>query len=266
MDSNEDLQGELEQALGKGAGSKLARFALSALGGIPVVGGVFGASADSWSEANQEWVNKVLKQWVELHEAELREIGQTLAEVILRLDKDDDQVRERVSSPEFHSLVRKCFRDWSAAESESKRVMVRNLLGNAASCSMTTDDVVRLFIDWIGAYSELHFRVIKCVFNRRGITRHGIWRKLHSGSVREDSADADLFKLVVQDLSIGHIIRQDRPVDAYGRFIKQKRGGARKASPYMKSAFDDEKPYVLTELGKQFVHYVMNDIVPKIGG
>lgn len=34
----------------------------------------------------------------------------------------------------------------------------------------------------------------------------------------------------------------------------------------MESAFEDTKPYVLTELGKQFVHYVMEDVVPVIGG
>ena len=33
----------------------------------------------------------------------------------------------------------------------------------------------------------------------------------------------------------------------------------------MESAFDDKKPYVLTGLGTQFVHYAMNEIVPKIG-
>ncbi len=32
------------------------------------------------------------------------------------------------------------------------------------------------------------------------------------------------------------------------------------------SAFEDTKPYVLTELGKQFVHYTMNEVVPRIGG
>jgi hypothetical protein len=32
------------------------------------------------------------------------------------------------------------------------------------------------------------------------------------------------------------------------------------------SAFEDTKPYVLTELGKQFVHYVMEDVVPQLGG
>ena len=34
----------------------------------------------------------------------------------------------------------------------------------------------------------------------------------------------------------------------------------------MESAFDDKKPYVLTGLGRQFVHYTMNEVVPKIEG
>jgi hypothetical protein len=32
----------------------------------------------------------------------------------------------------------------------------------------------------------------------------------------------------------------------------------------MESAFEDTKPYVLTELGKQFVHYTMNEVVTRI--
>jgi hypothetical protein len=32
----------------------------------------------------------------------------------------------------------------------------------------------------------------------------------------------------------------------------------------MKSAFDDKDQYELTELGKQFVHYVLNDIIPRL--
>ena len=32
----------------------------------------------------------------------------------------------------------------------------------------------------------------------------------------------------------------------------------------MKSAFDDEKGYELTALGRQFVHYAMNEITPKL--
>jgi hypothetical protein len=84
--------------------------------------------------------------------------------------------------------------------------------------------------------------------------------------VREDSAEADLFKLLIHDLSTGHVIRQHRQVDYYGNFIKsapKKRAGT--VSQVMASAFDDEKQYELTELGKQFVHYTMNEIVPRIG-
>jgi hypothetical protein len=33
----------------------------------------------------------------------------------------------------------------------------------------------------------------------------------------------------------------------------------------MKSAFDDVEQYELTELGRHFVHYTMNEVVPRIG-
>ena len=33
----------------------------------------------------------------------------------------------------------------------------------------------------------------------------------------------------------------------------------------MESAFEETKPHALTALGKQFVHYVMEDVVPQIG-
>jgi predicted transcriptional regulator len=33
----------------------------------------------------------------------------------------------------------------------------------------------------------------------------------------------------------------------------------------MKSAFDNEEQYELTELGKQFVHYTMTDVAPQLG-
>jgi hypothetical protein len=51
----------------------------------------------------------------------------------------------------------------------------------------------------------------------------------------------------------------------YGNFVKapaRKRAGA--PSQTLTSAFDDQKQYELTELGKQFVHYTMNEIVPRI--
>jgi hypothetical protein len=37
-------------------------------------------------------------------------------------------------------------------------------------------------------------------------------------------------------------------------------------SPVVKSAFDNGKAYEMTELGSQFVHYAMNEVVPRLGG
>jgi hypothetical protein len=34
----------------------------------------------------------------------------------------------------------------------------------------------------------------------------------------------------------------------------------------MASAFDDEQPYELTQLGTQFVRYTMEGVMPRIGG
>jgi putative transposase len=92
------------------------------------------------------------------------------------------------------------------------------LFGNAAASRLTSDDVVRMFIDWISHYSEMHFQVISAVYNNDGISRGEAWRKIGRGAVREDSADADLYKLLFRDLSTGGITRQHRAVDYYGNF------------------------------------------------
>jgi hypothetical protein len=34
----------------------------------------------------------------------------------------------------------------------------------------------------------------------------------------------------------------------------------------MESAFEDTKPYVLTGLGEQFVHYVLDEAAHRMGG
>jgi hypothetical protein len=263
---HEVLNAELSEALQAGAGPRIARFALACLGGIPVVGGVFGAGAGAWCEAEQERFKRLLAAWLRLQEDEIREIGRTLFEVMARIDLSDERVREHVESPEFLSLVKKCFRDWSAAESEEKRVLVRNLLTNAASPTrLCADDIIRMFVDWIERYSESHFHIIRVVHREAAISRAEMWQDLHGAHVREDSAEADLFKLLVQDLSIGHIIRQHRETDYEGRSLKARpERGRRVYDPLVRSAFDDEKQYELTELGRWFVHYTMNELVPKL--
>lgn len=181
-----------------------------------------------------------------------------------RLDMSNEGISNRVDSPEYQKLVRKAFRNWSGAESEAKQRVVRNILANAASARTTSDEVVSLFLDWIADYSEFHFEVISSIYNADGITRGGIWRKLQRPDVRENSADADLFKLLIRDLSTGGVIRQHREVDYAGNFVRKPRQSAARGDTQLKSAFDDEEGYELTALGSQFVHYALNEITPKI--
>jgi len=92
-----------------------------------------------------------------------------------------------------------------------------------------------------------------------------MWLNIHGNKVREDSAEADLFKLLIDDLSTGHVMRQHREKDAFGNFIKvPTRRQHRHPGQAYKSAFDDEKEYELTELGRQFVSYAMNEMVSRI--
>lgn len=231
----------------------------------PIVGGFLSALAGAWSEHEQEKVNKFFEQWLKMLQDEFKEKEQTIIEIIARLDMQDEKVKERLASPEYQALMRKTFREWAGAESEEKRKFIRNILANAAGSNIASDDVLRLFIDWMRLYSELHFKVIGAIYNTNGITRGGIWRKLGRKPVREDSSDADLYKLLIRDLSTGGIIRQHRETDYNGNFAKKSNSGPRgPSSPTMKSAFDNEEGYELTNLGKEFVHYAMTDLPLKI--
>lgn len=251
----------------EGKGGKAIRGALQvASGAVPLLGGILSAIAGAWSEREQAKVNQFFDQWVRMLEEEIREKEATVIEIMARLDLQDEKIAKRVESREYQSLVKKTFRDWSGAESEDKRILIRNLLSNAAASSLSSDDVIRMFIDWIGLYSELHFKVIGAVYNSNGISRGAIWRKIGKGQVREDSADADLYKLLIRDLSMGSVIRQHREVDYNGNFIakpssKKTSGGGSKV---LSSAFDEEDLYELTELGQQFVHYAMTELTPRI--
>lgn len=252
----------------EGNTGKVVRGALQVVSGaVPYMGGVLSAVVGAWSEREQAKVNRFFEQWVKMLQEEIREKEATIIEIMARLDLQDEKIAARVESREYQSLLKKTFREWAGAESEEKRVLIRNVLSNAAASTLSSDDVVRMFIDWIGQYSELHFRVIGAIYNSNGISRGAVWRKIGKGSVREDSADADLYKLLFRDLSTGEVVRQHRETDYYGNFIAKPR--ERKSSSsgpnVLKSAFDEEEQYELTELGKQFVHYAMNELTQRIG-
>jgi hypothetical protein len=253
----------------EGSGPKYIRAGMQIIGGaIPFAGGVISAAAGAWSENDQEKMNKFFRQWIKMLEDEIKEKEKTIFEIMARLDMHDEKISERIESKEYQSLLKKTFREWSGAESEDKRTFIRNILANAAASTLVSDDVVRLFIDWLATYSELHFKVIGVIYRHHtnGISRGGVWQELGKSPVAENSADADLFKLLFRDLSTGGVVRQHRDVDYYGNFIPktpQRRPKGSGAKP-ITSAFDDEDDYELTELGKQFVHYAMTDLPLKI--
>lgn len=261
-DDNKNLSAE-------GNAPKVIRGALQVVGGaVPFAGGLFSAAAGAWSEHEQEKVNNFFKHWIKMLEDEIREKEKTILEIMARLDIHDEQIAKRIESREYQSLLKKTFREWSGAESDEKRVYIRNILANAAASTLTSDDVVRLFIDWLKNYSEMHFQVIAAVYNSGGISRGAIWRKIGKGPVREDSPEAGLYRLLIRDLNMGGIIRQHREKDAAGNFYgkaPQKRTSSSRTGPKpMESAFDENDLYELSELGQQFVHYAMTDLPLKI--
>ena len=248
-------------------GGIVARGALnSASGAIPLMGGFLAAAAGVWGEKEQERVNRFFEHWLQMLAEEMREKEKTIIEIMSRLDMHDEEISKRVESAEYQSLLRKAFRDWAGAESEEKRQLIRNLLANAAASKLASDDVVKLFLKWIKGYSEFHFEVIGAIYNNGGITRGEVWQNLGREPAREDSSEADLFRLLFRDLSTGGIIRQHRETDYAGNFLAKRRiaPSPKGATKTIKSAFDRKEQYELTALGEQFVHYAMTDLPPKI--
>jgi hypothetical protein len=235
----------------------------AAAGLVPFVGGFLSAAAGYWGEKEQAQVNKMMQQWLQMLQDELREKGQTISEIMARLDMANEDTVNRVESSEYQSLLKKGFRNWSSIDSEDKRQKIRNILANAAATTLASDDVVSLFLEWLQRYSDFHFQVIGEIYKQRSIGRGSIWRNLGRPRVREDSPEADLYKLLIHDLSVGHIVRQHRETNYAGEFIR-KPTGHKSSSGTAKSAFDDVDHYELTELGKQFVHYAMNELAPRL--
>jgi len=261
----EQVMEELKEAASGGRKRRYARFVLAALSSIPWVGGFLSATAGLDAEMQQERFNELHLLWLEEHKEKIQELGKTLSRILNRLEQFDEEIKGRIESPQYLDLVKKGFRSWDQADTHEKRRLLTRLLTNAGATKLCPDDLVRLFIDWIDHYHESHFLVIKEIYKSPGITRGQIWDNIHGQETREDAAEADLFKLLIRDLSTGGVIRQRRQTDAAGRFMtKPVRKKSKGRSRVMKSAFDYVEPYELTELGTQFVHYTMEEVVPRI--
>lgn len=259
----------LKTELAKAESSKwrriMEKFVLAALGSIPWVGGFLSAAASYKAEEGSVRQDSLQTKWLEEHERKIALLRETLHEIEKRFESLGPSIEDRVQSEEYLSLVRKVFRTWDNAETEEKRRYAANIVSNSAGTRLCSDDVIRLFIDWLDLYHESHFAVIRKIYTNPGITRYNIWSEVYGALPREDSAEADLFKMLVRDLSIGGVIRQERETNTAGDFLRNQRPQRRGPAPTtMESAFEDTKPYILTGLGKQFVHYTMNEVVQRI--
>jgi hypothetical protein len=265
-DTTPHPSGELSELLQHNFGAQVLRAAMQTLAGeLPVGGGALAAAAGAWSERDQGKVNNLLVVWLKQLEADLAAMGTTLADVLIRVDLNDEDVRKRLESPEYQALVSKVFRNWSATESVKKREMLRNLLANAAGKNITGDDVISIFISWINDYTDTHFGVVSAVYKTPGITKYAMWEAIGGQQVADNSPEADLFKYITFQLTTGYVMRQDRQTTAGGQFVRQTTRRPADKSGVMKTPFDNKDPYVLTALGEQFVHYALNEVVPKIG-
>ena len=262
----ENLRAEIDKADSSHRGRILEKFFLAALSSIPWVGGVLSAAETFRTEEGTTRLNHLQTLWLEEHQRKILLLGQTLQGIADRLNGLGDEIDERVQSEEYLALVRKAFRIWDEADTEEKRRLVANVLTYSASTRDSSDDVIRLILDWIKSYNEVHFAVIREIFQNPASTRYDIWTGLYGDIPREDSSSADLYKFLIRELSTGGVIRQERSVNEVGQYIRKRPRNVRRiaASGLLESAFEDTKPYILTSLGKEFVHYTMNEIVTRL--
>ena len=177
-----------------------------------------------------------------------------------RLDLDQKEISSRVESKAYLQLVKKSMLSIRQQQQEDKRKMIQELLFTAATQSFCSDELVSIFIDWISKYSLGHFSVIFEIHDHGAITRKKIWNNMNGQQVKENSHEADLFKLVLHELSVSQLIRQQRSTDEEGNFLARSKKNTKtkkNAAPkVLKSVFDDEKPYELTALGEKLVAYI----------
>jgi hypothetical protein len=172
------------------------KFFLAALGSIPWVGAFITAAATVRSDEANERRNSLQTKWLEEHAEKLKELQLALAQIVARFNDFGEDVQERIESEEYLRLVRKAFRAWDQADTQEKRRAIGNLISNAAGTRLCSDDVLRLFLDWLTFFHESHLAVVRAIYKQSGITRYEIWETTYGVLPREDSAEADLFKML----------------------------------------------------------------------
>src|SRR5664280_1735740 len=203
----ESIKAEIEIATPSRKRRIYEAVALAALGSIPWLGGVISAAAAYKAGGEELQQQELLNEWLQQHHVKLQMLRATIDELVGRLSALGDEVEKRMLSEEYLALVRKTFRLWDEADTEEKRRLLANFITNAGGTRICSDDILRLFLDWVTAYHEAHFAVIRTIYQNEGPTRYDIWAAVYGENVpREDSAEADLFKMLVRDLSTGGVI------------------------------------------------------------
>src|SRR5664279_3267152 len=175
----ENLRAELEKAEPSKRGRILEKVFLAALSVIPWVGGVLTAAETYRTDEGNVRLNKIQTQWLEEHQKKIALLAQTLQGIGMRLNSLGEEIDERIQSEEYLALVRKAFRIWDESDTEEKRRLLSNVLTNAAGTRVCSDDVIRIFMDWIRMYSEVHFSIMRAVYKNPGSTRYDIWIELY---------------------------------------------------------------------------------------
>ncbi len=182
------------------------------------------AAATYKSSESQIRKDELFREWLQEHYEKLQILRATPGQMVARLEGFGQEVEERITSQDYLILVRKTFRQWDQADTDEKRRLLVQLITNAAGTRICSDDILRLFLDWVDTYHEAHFAVIREIHKNHGPTRYDIWISVYGEPVpRDDSAEADLFRMLIRDLSVGGVIRQPRESDFRGRFLKKTR-------------------------------------------
>ncbi len=165
-----NLRAEIEKVDPSRSGRIIEKFFMAVLSSIPWIGGVLSAAESFRSEEGAHRQNYLQTQWLEEHQRKLFELARALQEIQSRFESLGEEIDDRIQSEEYLALVRKAFRVWDQADTTEKKTLVSNIVTNAASTRACADDVVRLFIDWIALYNEVHFAMIREIYQNPGST------------------------------------------------------------------------------------------------
>ena len=168
------IRAELEQATPSTRRRIIEKFILAALGSIPWVGGFISALAEMKLEKDEIKQDSLQSMWLEEHRRKLELLSETLNGIGTRFESLGSEIEERIQDEKYLDLVRRAFRVWDRADTDEKRKYVSNLVTNASATTLCSDDIIRLFIDWLDLYHEAHFAVIREIYRHPRCTRYDL--------------------------------------------------------------------------------------------